>query len=38
MSVVWTIVAAMLLLAAVLTTVAILRGPTTLDRLSRSTY
>lgn len=33
MSVVWTIVAAMLLLAAVLTTVAILRGPTTLDRL-----
>ncbi|ATD69347.1 MULTISPECIES: monovalent cation/H+ antiporter complex subunit F [Gordonia] len=33
MSVVWTIVAAMLLLAAVLTTIAILRGPTTLDRL-----
>lgn len=33
MSVVWTIAAAMLLLAAVLTTIAILRGPSTLDRL-----
>lgn len=33
MSYVWTIAAAMLLVATVLTMVRILRGPTTLDRL-----
>ena len=33
MSYVWTIAAAMLLVAAVLTVIRILRGPTTLDRL-----
>ncbi|ACY19992.1 multiple resistance and pH regulation protein F [Gordonia bronchialis DSM 43247] len=33
MSVVWSLVAAMLLISAVLTTIRILRGPTTLDRL-----
>ncbi|AZZ80009.1 cation:proton antiporter [Gordonia alkanivorans] len=33
MSVVWTVAATMLLVAAILTMIAILRGPSTLDRL-----
>ncbi|MGC4962873.1 monovalent cation/H+ antiporter complex subunit F [Gordonia sp. DT218] len=33
MTYVWVIVSAMLMIAAVLTTIRILRGPTTLDRL-----
>ncbi|GAA3703628.1 monovalent cation/H+ antiporter complex subunit F [Gordonia hankookensis] len=33
MTYVWVIVSAMLMIAAVLTTIRVLRGPTTLDRL-----
>ena len=33
MTIVWTLCAAMLLVSAVLTTIRVLRGPTTLDRL-----
>ncbi|MDL9946690.1 monovalent cation/H+ antiporter complex subunit F [Gordonia sp. ABSL11-1] len=33
MTYVWTVVSAMLMIAAVLTTIRVLRGPTSLDRL-----
>ncbi|ROZ99368.1 monovalent cation/H+ antiporter complex subunit F [Gordonia sp. OPL2] len=33
MTIVWAVVSAMLMLAAVLTTIRVLRGPTSLDRL-----